>query len=171
MKLGDFVDKERILLEIKGKEKDEVIEELASLFERTGVVKDKKRFVEKIKEREAIESTAIGDGIAIPHAKCEEVERLSIAIERSKEGIDFNSLDGKPVYLIFMIAAPKEAKKEYLQVIAKIARLLHTKNCRKKLLSASTVDDVLQVIDEFDRRVPKEVRVKTKDGRVIYKEE
>ncbi|RKZ24164.1 PTS fructose transporter subunit IIA, partial [bacterium] len=59
MKLGDFVDKERILLEIKGKEKDEVIEELASLFERTGVVKDKKRFVEKIKEREAIESTAI----------------------------------------------------------------------------------------------------------------
>ena len=95
---------------------------------------------------------------------------MTISIAKIKEGIDFNAIDEKSVYLVFMIAAPAEAKKEYLQVIAKIARFLKSENNKKKILDANTKDDVLQVIGDFDASFPGVETVKTKDGRVIHKE-
>jgi len=77
-------------------------------------------------------------------------------------------MDGKPVHLIFMIGAPQDVKKEYLQTIAKIARLLKTRNYKEELLKARTVKEIMKVFNAFDDRFPKEMTVKTKNGRVIH---
>ncbi len=167
--LLDLIKEELITAELKSKEKDGVIREMCELLAKAGVVGELDEFIKGIKKREEIESTAIGDGIAIPHARSETVKELAVAFGGSKEGVDFQSLDEKPVQLVFMIAAPNDARKEYLQAVARIARFLKVKNFKQRLLEARTTEDVLRVIEEFDARFPKKMEVETKAGRVVYK--
>ena len=170
MLLSDYVKGENIIIDFKGDDKNTLIKEMSEVLTVSGGVIGKEEFIEGIMKREEIESTAIGNGVAIPHTRGEFCKQLTISIAKIKEGIDFNAIDEKPVYLVFMIAAPAEAKKEYLQVIAKIARFLKSENNKKKILDANTKDDVLQVIGDFDASFPGVETVKTKDGRVIHKE-
>ncbi|HID96019.1 MAG TPA: PTS sugar transporter subunit IIA [Candidatus Latescibacteria bacterium] len=167
--LSDLIREGMIIPELEYRKKEDVIREICRLFVEAGVVSDLEKFIESIQKREQIESTAIGDGIAIPHGRSETVKGLAVAFAGSKEGIDFESLDGKPVHLIFMIAAPNEVRKEYLQAVARIARLLKIKDLKRKLLEAKTREDVMAVIKEFDSRFPTRMEVETKEGRVVYK--
>ncbi len=168
MLLTDVLKKSDIITELKHTKKDDVIKEIAEVFFKNSYIKDKGAFIKKIKEREEIESTGVGDGIAIPHARCDAVKKLRVVFARSSTGVDFSALDKKPVYLIFMISAPLGVKKEYLQVIAKVARLLRNKNYRKKLLEASSTSEIMNIFYAFDDKFPKEVEVKMKNGRVIH---
>jgi len=167
--LQELITADLIIPQLANREKEGVISEFSRLFGRAGVVEDVEKFEETIKVREGIESTAIGEGVAIPHGRSETVKRLAVGFGGSKEGVEFNSLDGKPVHIIFMIAAPLAAKKEYLQTVARIARLLKIKVLKQGLLQAQSVEDVLKVVEEFDSRYPSEVEVKTKEGRVIHR--
>jgi len=166
--LSELVSRDLVVLDIKGRGKEEIIEQMVDLFLQTGVVESESTFLEAINKREEIESTAIGNGIAIPHGRSEGVKRLALVIGRSSNGVDFAALDGQPVYLIFMIAAPATARQEYLQTVAKVARLLRSKPQKEKLLEAKTAEELLKVIEEFDRRFREEIAVKPKEGRIIH---
>ncbi len=168
MLLTDLIKEDRVILNLISVRKKDVIKEMAEHFHKLGLLEDVNAFINKILERESIESTGIGEGVAIPHARCDSVKELSVVFARSEQGVDFESMDGKPVHLIFMIGAPQDVKKEYLQTIAKIARLLKTKNYKEELLKATTVKEIMRVFNAFDDRFPKEMTVKTKNGRVIH---
>jgi fructose-specific phosphotransferase system IIA component len=169
MLLQELIDENLMNVDLKAKVKDAVIEGMVDLLLKEGIISNKQEFIDVIKKRESIESTAIGDGIAIPHGRAPQVERLSVAFTRSKKGVDFSSLDKKPVHLIFMIAAPQEARKEYLQAVAKIARLLKSNVMKERLLKADTPSKVMDILKEFDHAAPGELLIETKEGRVIYK--
>lgn len=170
MLLSDIITKDKIIMSVKNNNRDSVINEMVKHLHSLGLVNDIDEFVKKIIERENIESTGIGDGIALPHARGE-VKKIAVILGISKEGVDFNSIDKKPVHLIFLIAAPNDVKKEYLQVIAKIAKMLKTKNYKEELINAKNVDDVMNVIYTFDEKFPVEMKVKTKNGRSVFKPE
>ncbi|MCK4575519.1 PTS sugar transporter subunit IIA [candidate division WOR-3 bacterium] len=170
MLLSDYVKEENIIADFSGDDKNILLKEMGEILASSGDITDKESFIDGIMKREEIESTAIGNGIAIPHAKGDYCKHLTISIGRSKKGIEFVALDGKPVHLVFMIAAPTEAKKEYLQVIAKIARFLKNESNRKALSDAETSDRILQIIGDFDASFPGVETVRTKDGRVIHRE-
>jgi len=168
MLLTDVLKQQGIIAELQHTKKNDIIKEMADVFFKNGYIKEKEDFIKKIKQRESIESTGVGDGIAIPHARCEAVRSLKVVFGRSTTGVDFGALDKKPVYLIFMISAPLGIKREYLQVIAKVARLLRNKNYRKKLLEATSKKDIMNIFYAFDDKFPREVQVKLKNGRVIH---
>lgn len=170
MLLEDFVKEENIIIELSAKDKKSAIYEICEALAASGVITDKDEFARGILAREGIESTAIGNGIAIPHTRSASCKKLSICVARSSGGIEFGALDGNSVYIIFMIAAPQEAKKEYLQVIAKIARFLKREENRQNLMEAETKEKVLSIIGDFDASCPGVETVKTKDGRVIHRE-
>ncbi len=171
MLLSDLIDGDLIKLEIESTKKEDIIKEMVELFEKKGVIGDKRKVIDAVMQREQIESTAIGEGIAIPHCRSSEVKELKVALGISRKGVDFEALDGKPVYVIFMILAPEKARKEYIQTVAKIARLLKSKIMREALKKATSEDDIIKVIADFDGIAPEEVKVKMKKGRVIYKQE
>jgi mannitol/fructose-specific phosphotransferase system IIA component (Ntr-type) len=102
--------------------------------------------IEAIMEREAIMSTGIGLGIAIPYAKIESVTDFVVGLGKSTEGIDFNSLDEKPVHFLVMIAGPKNQQERYLQLLAKITLKLKDGAVRRRLSQAGTVDEILQAL-------------------------
>jgi PTS system fructose-specific IIC component len=170
MLLEDFIRKETIIPSLSGKDKMSIIREMCETLARSGVVTDKDELLRGMQNREEVESTAIGHGIAIPHARSSSCKELAICVGRSTGGIEFNALDGKPVHIVFMIASPHEAKKEYLQVIAKIARFLKHEENRKQLLESNSGEDMLAIIGDFDASCPGVETVKTKDGRVIHRE-
>jgi mannitol/fructose-specific phosphotransferase system IIA component (Ntr-type) len=131
-------------------------------------VENPESFRNTIRKREELESTAIGDGIAIPHGRSQVVKELKVDFARSKDGVDFKAKDRKPVFFIFMIAAPETARKEYLQIVAKIARFLKSKIMREALMKAKTARDVIELIRDFDNMLVEEIQIKTKKGRVLY---
>lgn len=170
MLLSDIITKEKIIMKLKSVNRDGVIYEMVKHLHSLGLVNDIDEFAKKVIERENIESTGIGEGIALPHARGN-VKKISVILGISKDGIDFNSIDKKPVNLLFLVAAPNDVKKEYLQVIAKIAKMLKTKNYKSELINAKNVDDVMNVIYSFDEKFPVEMKVKTKKGRSVFKPE
>lgn len=169
MLLQELIDEDLINCNLKSGNRDAVIEELVGLFMRKKIIDNRDLFITVVKKREEIESTAIGEGIAIPHGRSNSVRELKVALGRSVKGIDFAALDKKPVTLIFMIAAPEAARKEYLQAVAKVARLLKSKVMKEALLEAETPEEVMKLIRDFDGVVPESIEVETKEGRVIHR--
>lgn len=170
MLLGEYMRDDLILCDLRSQEKTEVIDEIVDLFGRAGIIGDKEIFRDTIRKREELESTAIGHGVAIPHGRSDSVEELKIAFARSKNGVDFQALDKKPVYIIFMIAAPVEARKEYLQIVAKIARLSKSKVMREALHNIETPGEVMELVHDFDNMLVEDIKVKPRNGRIIHKE-
>ncbi|MBP3041237.1 PTS sugar transporter subunit IIA [Bacillaceae bacterium Marseille-Q3522] len=151
MKITELLTKDTIQLEMKSKEKSGVIQELVSTLYQAGKLNDAGLFTKGIFHREEQSTTGIGDGIAIPHAKSNAVKSAAIAFGRSVTGVDYPSLDGQPVKLIFMIAAPDGANDTHLQALARLSTLLMREEVRLKLLQANTKDEILAVFDSFDK--------------------
>lgn len=149
-KISEILIKEGIILNLKEKEKIEVIKELSKKLIDLGYITDAEEFFSEILKRENLESTGIGMGIAIPHTRSKAVKELVIAFGRSKEGVDFSSLDSKPAHLIFLIAGPEDKKSEYLFTLAKLSKLLRKDEVRIELNKAKDEEDVLAIIKKYE---------------------
>jgi fructose-specific phosphotransferase system IIA component len=150
MNIYEVLDKDAISIDLKAEEKDEVLAELIGLLVSSGSVKkeDRAEILKKVKEREALGSTGIGKGIAIPHAKSAKLKKMGAAFGISKKGLDFRSLDGEATHIFFLLVDPGETPGPHLKALAKISRLLDDKFIRDKLRSASNAKDILKTIKE-----------------------
>ncbi|GEN57067.1 PTS system fructose-specific EIIABC component [Halolactibacillus alkaliphilus] len=147
MRITELLTKDTMSLNLSASSKDGVIDELVSVLESARKINDPAQFKADILTRESHTSTGIGDGIAIPHAKSTAVVTPAIAFGRSKNGIDYDALDGKDSHLFFMIAAPVGANNEHLDTLARLSSMLMDDSFRKGLLEATSTDDVVQLID------------------------
>jgi PTS system nitrogen regulatory IIA component len=151
MKIMDFLNKKAISADIKAKNKEGVIKELVDLLVDTGVIKNKKEDIIKIlMTRETLGSTGIGQGVGIPHGKTPYVKSLVAAFGLSKKGIDFESLDGEPTYIFFLLLAPEESAGPHLKALARISRLLKDKYVREMLKKAQSEKDIINIINNED---------------------
>ena len=150
MKISDLLIKDRISLDVKSTTKVDIIKELASLHEKTGVLNNYDGYVEALMAREAQSSTGIGEGIAIPHAKTKYVKKPALAMGRKPEGIDYDSLDGEPATLFFMIAAPDGANNTHIETLARLSQLLLDDDFKEALENAKTSDEVLEIINKAE---------------------
>ncbi len=150
IRLVDLIKKGGIILNLKSKEKVEVIKEMAKVLIDKGLIDPPEEFFKEILKRENLESTGIGMGIAIPHARTKAVKDLVLVIGRSEEGVDFSSLDSKPSYLIFLVSAPEDKKDEYIYTLAKISKLLRKDDVRIKLNKAKDEEEALAIIRDYE---------------------
>ena len=151
MQILDFLSADAIKMSLESKTKKDAIKEMVELLVKTGKVKDKKKMIQTLMEREELGSTGIGQGIAIPHGKSDTVSDLAAAFGLSADGISFDSLDGEPVNIFFLLVAPEDAAGAHLKALARISSLLKDKYFRKSLLSAKTPEDVVKIIQEEEK--------------------
>lgn len=150
MRITELLTKDTILLPMSGTGKMDAINGLVDQLDKAGKLNDRSIFKEAILKREEQSTTGIGDGIAIPHAKTGAVKEAAIAFGKSEAGVDYESLDGQPAHLFFMIAAPEGANNTHLEALSRLSSILMNEEARKKLKNASTAQDVLDTIDSFD---------------------
>jgi len=150
MKITELLKNEHILEQIEARNKQDALAELASVFAKGRTRFDPGAMLRVLLEREKLGSTGIGDGIAIPHGKLAGLDEILVAFGRSKEGIAFDALDGKPVHLFFLLMAPENSAGQHLKALAKISRMLKEGAFRRKLLEARTHDELVRIITEKD---------------------
>jgi len=152
MKVLDFLDKNAVKASIKSIKKEDVIKELVGLLASAHPIKDKASLVETLMNRESLGSTGIGQGIGIPHAKSNCVKELIAALGVSKNGVDFDSLDGELTYIFMLLVAPEDAAGPHLKALAKISRMLKDKFVRDSLIAAKDEKAILNIIAQEDRK-------------------
>ena len=157
MKITQLLTEDTINLHLQSKSKDSVLSELVQQLHVAGKLRDKVQFTNDILNRESQSTTGIGEGIAIPHAKSAAVQTPAIAFGRSTEGIDFDSLDGQPAHLFFMIAASEGANDDHLDALSRLATFLMDTSFRDKIMSAQTAADVLQAVNDKESELDDEV--------------
>ena len=148
MKITELLDLKGIELGVSVGSKEEAINKLVDLMCATGKISDKEAYKEGILAREALTSTGIGEGIAIPHAQVAAVKAPGLAAMTVPDGVDYESLDGQPAHLFFMIAAPADGGSTHLQALAKLSALLMDEDFRQDLLNAKTPEEFLSMIDK-----------------------
>jgi nitrogen PTS system EIIA component len=151
MRILDFLSEKNIKVDLKAKNKKEVIEELVELLVSNGHVQDKKKMIQILMEREDLGSTGIGQSIAIPHGKSESAKELTAAFGLSRSGVAFEALDGEPVHIFFLLVAPEGTAGGHFKALGRIFGLLKDKYFRKKFLGGENVVDVVEVIQEEER--------------------
>lgn len=151
MNIQDMLKKEFIVENLKSRTKKEVLVELSDVFSHGNTDIDRNTVIEVLLEREKLGSTGIGDGIAIPHGKLADLEKLIISFGKSATGVDFDSLDGKPVHIFFLLLAPENSAGQHLKALARISRMLKDVPFRESLLKAETSEDAYNLIVEKDR--------------------
>ncbi|HOC01862.1 MAG TPA: PTS sugar transporter subunit IIA [Candidatus Ratteibacteria bacterium] len=153
MKISEFISEKEIIIGMKATEKQAALDELLQVLEKNNLIQDRKQVLDILLEREKLGSTGIGQGIAVPHAKTDQVKNLVCALGTSEKGINFDSLDGEPVYIIFLVLAPSGATGIHLKALAKIARLLKDKVFRNYLRMSKTPEEAYQIIKEDEDRL------------------
>lgn len=151
MRIIDLLNSKGIDLAGKPASKDETIKHLVDLMDATGNISDKEVFRQTVMKREEEGSTGIGEGVAIPHGKSLVVKNAGLAAMVVKDGADFDSLDGEPAYLFFLIAAPNEANELHLEVLSRLSTILMDPEFRKKLIQAPDIATFLKFIDEKEQ--------------------
>ena len=156
MKITDLLAKESIKLNATIKDKDEVLNTMVDLMNKSGKISDKKLYLEAVKAREEEGTTGVGNGIAIPHGRCSGVKQAGLAAMSIKGGVEYNSLDGKPVDLVFLIAAPESSGNIHLEILSKLATMLMDDEFVSKLKNAMTTEDFLDIIDKAEAKKDEE---------------
>ena len=151
MRITDLLMEQGIALNGAAQSKQEVIHKMVDLMEATGKLADRETYEKAVFAREEEGTTGIGEGIAIPHAKTDAVKAPGLAAMVLKDGVDYASLDGQPVHLIFLIAAPNTEDNVHLDVLARLSTLLMDDDFRKSLLNASTKAEFLQAVDRAEQ--------------------
>jgi PTS system nitrogen regulatory IIA component len=152
MRILDLVPPGAVVDGLRSETKEGVLRELSEAVCRLLPPLSPERLTSILMEREALGSTGIGEGVAIPHGKVPGIDRLVAAFGRSREGVQFASLDGKPARLFFLVVAPENSAGMHLKALARISRLLKDERFRRKLLAAEGADGLLQVLREEDER-------------------
>ncbi|MEJ9212173.1 fructose-specific PTS transporter subunit EIIC [Bacillus smithii] len=150
MKITELLTRDTIQLNLKAHSKEAVIDELIDVLDKAGKLNDKKAFKQGILKREEESTTGIGEGIAIPHAKTAAVKTPAIVFGKSENGVDYESLDGQPAYLFFMIAATEGANQTHLEALSRLSGMLMHPEVREGLMQAKSADEVLSLIESFD---------------------
>ncbi len=141
------MDERFFVRDLRAKTKDGILKELADLLAQDREVRDPKILLEMLRKREALGSTAIGAGVAIPHGRSLAIANIKILFARHQKGVDFDSPDGKPVHLFFLIVAPPlDRNNEYLPLLGQIAELVKDVAARESLMKAATFADLKQVL-------------------------
>lgn len=151
MKITDFLNRETIVPALASRDKNAALEEMAEYLGATHHL-DKSKVLKVLLERERISTTAIGEGVAIPHGKLNGVERVVGVFARSPEGIDFASLDGAPTHLFFVLVAPENAAADHLKALARISRLLKDEAFRRRLMAGQSSQELYTIILEEDEK-------------------
>ena len=150
MKISDFLSVETVIPSLAGQEKNAVLQELAEGLAANYQSLDKDKVLDVLQERERISTTAIGEGVAIPHGKLPGLERIFGVFARSGAGVEFNSLDGGPTHLFFVLIAPENAAADHLKALARISRLLKDEPFRRRLMAGKTNQELFKLIAEED---------------------
>lgn len=149
MKISDILNKTSIIADLAAENKTGVIRELAEAVS-TAAGANAEPVAEVLMERESLGSTGIGGGIAIPHGKLNEVESVTVGFGLSKKGIDYDSLDNRPVHIFFLLLTPENSSGGHLKVLAQISKMLKLDQFKMRLKSAESVDDIYDIIMEQD---------------------
>ena len=154
MNIMGFLDDRAVSTDVKSQHKEAVIQELVELLVKAGSLKDKDvhKLVQILLKRESLGSTGIGQGVAIPHGKSDCVTKLVAAFGVSHSGVSFDSLDGEPVHLFFLLIAPEDSAGPHLKALARISRLLKDKHFRDSLRDARDEKTLVKIIREEDER-------------------
>ena len=170
MRIVDLLHKQGMNLNIKPSSKAECINILVDLMDKTGNLSNKEEYKKAILAREDLSTTGIGDGIAIPHGKTNAVKKASLAAAVCKDGVDYDSLDGMPANLFFMIAVPDNSDNLHLEVLARLSTILMDEEFRKKLINCTNKDEFLKLIDEKEaEKFPEEPQKDVKSGSGSYR--
>ena len=162
MHICDLLDPRAIRLNVKVKTKEQAINYLVDLMSNTDCLSDPDRFRAAVFDRESKVSTGLGEGVAIPHAKSAGVEKPGLAAMVVPDGVDFDSLDGKPTNLFFLIASPHQASDAHLDVLARLSTLLVSDDFRKNLAECKSVDEFLNIINNAEKKEIKKGNVMKK---------
>lgn len=152
MKISQLLSIDTINLNLSAIKKEEAIDQLVDVLWNSGKLTDKSLYKKEILKRESLSSTGIGEGIAIPHAKTSAVKKASLALGICKNGLDYDAIDGEPVNIIFMIAAPEGANNEHLETLSKLSVLLMNPEFKLGLLNSKKPKDILNLLDKFEEK-------------------
>lgn len=152
MKLADHLTPADIRLDLDGQTKDRVLRELVALAAQGGRIRDPERLLNTLLERESLGSTGIGHGVAIPHGRNPELAASTLVLGRTRQPVDFDSIDGHPAQLFFLLVAPENNSNEHLHLLSRIARLMRDPANRQGLLDAATPEAALDLIRTRDTR-------------------
>jgi nitrogen PTS system EIIA component len=152
MKIMDILVRDAVILDLVSETKDEVLEEMSQALAKAEVGIDADRLLEVLVEREALQSTGIGEGVAIPHGKLPGLDRLVASFARSVEGIDFQSIDGQATQLFFLLVVPEHSGGQHLKALARISRFFRDAAFRKKLLDAERLEQIFRAVEEEDAK-------------------
>lgn len=158
MKITNLLNEQTIDLNVKASSKNDVIEQAVNLISKSGAISDINSYKEGVFAREKESTTGIGEGIAIPHCKSDVVTSPALAAMVIKDGVDYDSLDGEKVQLLFLIAAPNSEDNVHLEVLARLSTLLMDEDFKIKLINAKSKEEFLSIIDEAEERKLEEVQ-------------
>jgi fructose PTS system EIIBC or EIIC component len=156
MKITDLLAKESIKLNATVKDKEEVLNTMVDLMDKSGKISDKKLYLDAVKAREEEGTTGVGNGIAIPHGRCSGVKKAGLAAMSIKGGVEYNALDSKPVDLVFLIAANEDSGNVHLEILSKLATMLMDDEFVSKLKNAMTAEAFLDIIDKAEAKKDEE---------------
>ncbi len=152
MKILDILDKRLIVPQLISTTKEGILREMVRVLAQNETQVNEEGMLEILLERESLGSTGIGDGVAIPHGKSKEVEKLIASFGRSLPGMDFQSMDGKPTHLFFLLVAPENSAVDNLKLLSRIATLFRDTSFRKRLMGARSQRELFQIISEEDEK-------------------
>ena len=153
MKLTQYIKPECFVPVLSEKTREEALRRIVHLIAEKGLVKSEEKVFASLMEREGIQSTAVGDGIAIPHCFTDEIPDLLITVARSREGLEFDSFDGKPTQVVFLLMGNRQEHSLHLKALARIARLIKSTSFIDKIVASSTVEDMVRAFDEEEAKI------------------
>jgi len=152
MKIMDILVRDAVILDLTSHAKRDVLAEMAQRLAAAESGLDEQRLLEVLLERESLQSTGIGEGVAIPHGKLPGLKRLIASFARSRAGVDFESIDGLRTQLFFLLVVPEHSGGQHLKALARISRFFRDAAFRKALLEAERIEDVFRSIEEEDAK-------------------
>jgi PTS system fructose-specific IIC component len=150
MRITDYLDTQSIMLDLPARSKSETLAMITTRLAENKRIDDAAEFMAGLHRREGQGCTAIGHGVAIPHARSKTLERIVVAMARLRSGVDFGAEDGVPVRLVFLLGTPEEKAGEYLKVLGRLSKLLRENGLRERILDASDPDRVLELIEKAE---------------------
>lgn len=148
MKITELLAAAAIAPDLKGGSKDEILGEMVDVLTRAHPEIVREEALQVLQERESLGSTGIGEGVAIPHGKLRGIDRLLIAFGRHCGGVDFDSMDGRPAYLFFLLIAPESEVTAHLKALARISKILRKEEVRRRLMDAGSAAQLIEIISQ-----------------------
>ena len=151
--VSEILKQKYVALNLESTEKDNLLAELVDIVATSGKVKNKKALLTAVLEREKLGSTGLGNGVGIPHTKVDAVKEPILVFGRAQGGVDFNSLDGGPTYIFFMLISPKEEVGRHLKILARISHIIKDKFTINLLKKAKTQGDIVKIIQDAEKHL------------------